>query len=699
MLKMTFDVAIALLLYFIPGYLLLAWIDFPALRGVNRFLLALATSLVIVPATFIMVGNLVHFQPGLWAWLALVLVLALGAWVLHRGKRRLPVSLAASGQEIRPARRLEQYAVVAFLALFAAVVNLPRLLMFFQGGQAMELGPWDETWHIQQLVSIARTGIPPAHYFFPSLDLGYYYGSWIYPAILGNLPFSPVSLLRAMSMHAYLQVFAFLGIIYVLLQLNIRSPWVRLAGIAFFTCMGGFDLFAKLPGVDNIEFWQRDPSWLSGGYLGMQISQFSTLYIWVPQHLAGGMVVLLLILLYRHLDMPIWLKLVCTGVLLGFCFTTSPFVFIGLCIAAGLVGAWNLGWLWQNRKIALLGIALAALVFTLIAWLPLRVYTQHGSSTIANDFRVPLLERFRGNTNANYLADKSLTLLGLPLVGGAMLIIDMGLMFILYLVWWGRRLFSGERLFRSTEDLVIGIQPLASLLIVFLITDPGSIGNISMRGMITSQILMALAGILTLDWITGLMNNAGTKRLALAYVFVCFFLAQSMSTLAELRSTSKKVLETAAWSKCGVTASLMGTYDPNYCIPKDAFRYVFWLNSNTPPDALILEEGPYSPDDSVKYRWLERARLLVPSASSSLSLIGYDNDFVLPAEWEQLIRQGGTATSVLQWYQALSFPGKGRDPVYLVTRQDTQPSSATGIPVYQDRFVKVYNLGVLGSAR
>jgi len=698
MLKMLFDIAVALVLYLIPGYLLLEWFDFPTLRGVNRFLVALGISLVIVPSTFLIVGNLVRFQPGLEAWLGLVLVLALGGWVLRLRKRRPHLDLVTSGQDLRPARRLEQVGVVVFLALFAAVVNLPRLLMFVQGSQAMELGPyWDETWHIQQLVSVARSGIPPAHYFFPSIDLGYYYASWILPAILGNLPFSPVSLMRAMSMHAYLQVFAFLGIVYLLLQLNVRSLWARLAGIAFFTLMGGFDLFAKLPGVDDIEYWLQHQGWVSGD-ANMQISQFSTLYMWVPQHLAGGMVALLMILLYKNLASPIRLKLVCTGILFGFCATTSPFVFLGLCIAAGLVGLWKLRWLWQNRSLAMPAIALAAVVFTFIAWFPIHIYTQKGGSLNPSDFRVSLIERFRGKSDDHYVADKYLAVLGLPLVGGALLIIDMGLMFILYVVWWGRRAFSSGPLFRSAEDLVLGLQPLASLMLVFLVADQGGGGNMTMRGMITAQILMALAAALTLDWLAGLVQNTGIRRFALPYVFVCFFVAQSASTLAELRTTSKKVLEIAAWDECGVIASLTGRSDPNYCLPKDAYRYVYWLNDHTPPGALILEEGPY-PLDHVKYRWLERARFLMPGDRSSLILHRNDSDFVLPAQWGRLLQQGGSATSVLELYQAADFPGKGRNPVYLVTRQGEPSAPADAQLVYQDDYVNVYSLGVLGQTR
>ena len=188
-----------------------------------------------------------------------------GHFISHRSlaKRRVPVHFinnsSSNSSSSLQAGRLEKWGVVIFLALFAAVINLPRLLMFFQGGNVMELGPYDENWHIQQLVSVARTGIPPYNYFFPSIHLGYYYGSWVYPAILGNLPILEVSLMRTMAIHAYLQIFAFLGLVYVLLQVNIRHSWVRLAGICFFTIMGGFDLFAKLPGVDDVEYWIRDP--------------------------------------------------------------------------------------------------------------------------------------------------------------------------------------------------------------------------------------------------------------------------------------------------------------------------------------------------------------------------------------------------------------------------------------------------------
>jgi hypothetical protein len=695
MLRMVYDVVIALVIYFVPGYLLLTWIDFPSLRGLNRHLLALCVSLVITPFSFIVVGNIVHIQPNLWSWLILVILLSLGSWLLRRTKRRLRVNFIngsiSNPSDSNGVSRLEKWGVVIFLALFAAVANLPRLLMFFQAGNVMELGPYDETWHIQQLVAVARTGIPPSNYFFPSIHLGYYYGSWVYPAILGNMPFLPVSLMRAMAIHAYLQIFAFLGLLYVLLQVNIRRPWVRLVGMSFFTVMGGFDLFAKLPGVDSIEFWIRDPGWLMNGSRTMQISQFFTLYMWVPQHLAGGMITLLLVLLYKNLDIPLWLKLVCTGVLFGFCITTSPFVFFGLSIAAGIVFFGNLRRLWRERTQVFIPIILAIVFFLLIAWSPLRLYALHNSSLIYNNVQIALVERFRGNTNINIIIDKLLTMFGLPLVASAMLIIDMGLMFILYIVWWLKRLFSREAGLRTTQDVVLGFQPLVSLIFIFMVTDRGGGSNVAMRSMIPAQILITLAAILVIDWLANLIQGNTAKRLVIIYVFICFLLAQSVSALAELRTNTKKVIQIAAWTECGVLASVNGSFDLDYCLPNDAWRYVFWLNTHTPQDALILEDGPYG-DDYVKFRWLERERLLVPYESINQSLHYYDSDFILPSEWERMIAQGNDTMNALQWYQVLDFPGKGRHPVYLVTRQQDQAPPGSGNPVYQDDYVSIYSL-------
>ncbi len=668
MSRLILDVVMALVIYLIPGYIVLDWLGLRDLRGINRLVVALSLSLVIVPVTFILFGNIIPFQPGLFAWLILVvLLIGVSVFLRFRGLRR-PVSLNARYETGKKPSWVENYGVYAFFLVFAAFTNLPRILMIMKGGQALDLGPWDETWHITQLVSVARTGIPPSHYFFPSIRLGYYYGSLILPAILGNLPGAlSISLLRAMGIHVFIQVFTFLGLVYVILQYNFKQAWVRLAGISFFTVMGGFDLFARLPKVDYIDWWQLDAQWLIGK---IQISQFPTLYSWVPQHLAGGMVLLLLILIYKNTSLPLVIKLASTSILLAFCFMTSPFVFLALALATAIVFLAEWRWLWQNRTRTLVWLAIMAVLFLSVTWLSIFIYAGHNGSISLNDLRINVLERFRGNTALYKHLDEALTLVGLPLVGGFMLFIDMGLAFLIYVIWWGKRILSGKRLFNTTEDILLGVFPPVCMILVFIFADQGTGGNLAMRGLIPAQIFMVFAAVQVLGELEGFFQRIGWRRWILAYVFLCFFVGQAFSTYTEVHSTSVKIVKLAIWHNCGWGALFRSaeSYD-DYCIGNSSLRYINWLNQYTPTDALVLEMGPF-PADTTKFRWLERNRFLVPADAYQFFYFSFDNDFILPKDWNNLIASGPKSSNVLDWYRAINFRGKGRQPVYLVTRQE-----------------------------
>jgi hypothetical protein len=690
MLRLVLDVVLALLIYLIPGIIVLDWVGLRDLRGINRLVVALALSMVIVPVTFILIGNIIPFQPGLFAWLILVVLLIGVSFLLRYRGLRGQVRLGGASETGGKPSWVEIYGVYAFLIAFAAFTNLPRILMIFKGGQALDLGPWDETWHIAELISVARTGIPPTHYYFPSLQLGYYYGSWILPAILGNLPGSfSVSLLRAMGIHVFIQIFTFLGLVYVILQTNFKSAWVRLAGISLFTVMGGFDVFARLPKVDYVDWWQLDAQWLIGK---IQISQFPTLFSWVPQHLAGGMVLLLLILIFKNTNLPVVLKLVSTSVLLAFCFMTSPFVFLALALATAIVFLAEWRRLWQNRTRTLGWLAIMAVLFLSVTWFAIFVYAGHNGKIIPNELRINIFERFRGNTSLNGFMDKTLTMLGLPLVGGFMLFIDMGLAFLIYLFWWGKRIISGKPLFNSTEEVLLGVFPPLCIILVFLYADQGGGGDLAMRGLIPTQILVVFAAVQVLGDLAGFVQNIGWRRWILVYVFLCFFVGQAFSTYTEVHSTSVKIVKLALWSDCGWGSLFRSdaSYD-DYCIGNSPLRYINWLNQYSPTNALILEMGPF-PEDRTKYRWLERNRFLVPTTASQLFYFSFDMDFILPKDWNNLIASGPKTTNVLDWYKAINFRGKGTQPVYLVTRQAGQAPPQAGSPVYQDQYVKIYHL-------
>jgi len=261
------------LIYLLPGYAISLLVKLPHNSTVNRTFLSLCLSLVVVPYTFMVVGNLHNIIPNLPALVTFLGIILFFAWLLKKFNRRIALQFLTRDRNPILKTSLEGVVVWSLIFSYAAITNLPRLAMFLQGDSTLSVNPWDETWHLAQLISVARTGIPPQHYFFPTTPLAYYYGSWIYPAILGNLPDLNISLARAMAIHSFLITVAFLGLVYTLLSHNVKSSWGRLLGMLFFTILGGFDLYAQFPAINDVDWWVGKAYWLVPA---AQISQFTT---------------------------------------------------------------------------------------------------------------------------------------------------------------------------------------------------------------------------------------------------------------------------------------------------------------------------------------------------------------------------------------------------------------------------------------
>lgn len=682
MANLIVTICAAVLLYYLPGFAFLQLADLQPRRKLTQAYLSLALSLVVVPYFFQAVGNIFPFIPNGYSLALLVILLLAAAWLLKRLGLRPVIRL--EGDEGQPgwAGILEQAGVSLFILLFALVALLPRLDMFFQGGAAGMVNPWDETWHLAQLTSVARTGIPPQHYLFPSIRLSYYYASWIYPAILGNLPLLQISLSRAMAIQAYVQVFAFLGAVYCFLRFNFKGWWVRLVGLSFFSVMGGFDLYASINNPNNAEWWQKGAKWLVSNN---QISQFVTLYAWVPQHLAGGMAFILGLLVWRNLRSSLLVKFMITALLFAFCFTTSPFVFLASAIAAAFYLIYNLkivfDGLHEHFKQYALICGLFAVIFLLAGWYALLGLTQRSGSIGLNDVRVPLVGFVLGQNPKTAIIDHLLTLIGFPLVAFWIGLIELGLPFLLYVAWLVRKISSGEKIFSEAFDFVLAIFPLTYLFLVFILRDYGGGGDFSMRGMIPAQILILFSGLYLLDK-PGWLPHPAWKRLVLAWLFSCFLIAQGVSAYAEVRSDAVDTIKFERANGIGDRPA-----------PKDyPLYYIIWLNQNTPENALILEDGCMSVDDSAAYRWLERSRFIPPACSEKMALFPRDADFIMNKEWHGLYESTSGSGDILAMYEAISFRQKGQVPVYLVSWGKDPKWSSLGSPVFEDTYVNVYRV-------
>ncbi len=670
-----------LIAYVLPGLAAQSIVDLKGLGWGGRLVLAVSLSVTGVPYVLVAVGNLLPFRPNLTHVVILIMVLlAVGVMVRAAGKSPR-VEFRPRNGGAWPPSRVEWILAGCFVLVFAAFVSLPRLEMFIHGNQARVAATWDEYWHIAELTSVARSGIPPHHYFFPDASLVYYYWSWVLPAALGNQFLGQVSLARALAIHGYIQVAMFLGMGYVLIRTNTRSWFGRILGMSFFSFAGGFDYFAAFGSFatigQDIEWWQAGVRWL---HSGIQFSSFPTLYVWVPQHVAGGFAFLLGLVMWRHIRANPWIKAACLGWLLAFAAGTSAFVALFSLIALVL---WALMYRrvlhgWKAAGIA----ATAAGILAVGAWQQALLTLSHSGQIVLSDFRVPFVELFYGIASGRaVLVDRFLTLFAFPVVGSWIMLIEYGLMFAIFLSWL---LWRGWRE-RGVWYRFAAVFPVVSLVLVFHLSDRGGGGNFAMRGFIPAQILMAMVAAHAVDaWPLAKMKLG--IRAVFGYLLLTVFLIGGISWGLDLVQLARDPVGSALHVN-GVVKFLRVNIaaDPGW---PGELEYIHWLNANTPEESLVVESGPL-PRDEPQFRLLERMRFISVLDATKLTYSHYDLDVAL-ADLAEGASTGDDTTDVLEQALQSNYTQATNPPVFLVARRGRY--DGVGTRVYEDEYVTVYSI-------
>jgi hypothetical protein len=667
--------------YILPGFAAQSIVKLKGLGWGGRVILAVSLSVVVVPYVLVAVGNFIHFRPSLAHIIILSLVLLTIGFLLRVARKNPLVEFRPRNGGAWPPSRAEWILACGFVLGFAALVSLPRLDMFVHGNQAGVAATGDEYWHIAELTSVARSGIPPRHYFFPDSSLVYYYWSWVLPAALASQFLGQVSLARALAIHGFIQVALFLGMAYMLMRANTRSRLGWALGMGFFSFVGGLDYFATFPssatmGLD-IEWWQDGVRWLRSD---IQLSSFPTLYAWVPQHVAGGFAFLLGLVMWRHIRANWWIKAACLGWLLAFAFGTSAFVALFGLVALVI---WALMYRRAFRSWKVVGIAAAAAGFLALGgWQQALLTLSHSGRIALSDFRVPFVELFYGITSGKAdLVDRFLTLFAFPVVGTWILLIEYGLMFAIFLSWL---LWRGWRE-RGIWFRFGAVFPIASLVLVFHLRDQGGGGNFAMRGIIPAQIIMAVIAAHAVDgW--ALAKTKPGMRVAFGYLLLTFLLVGGISWGLDVQQLARDPVGSALHVN-GVVKVLRVDIAAEPGWPGE-LDYIHWLNANTPEDSLIVESGPL-PEDNRRFRMLERMRFI--SVSDAMNLAYWDYDLALaPAKLAERMYLGEDDTDVL--YQALhsKYAQSSDAPLYLVARGAER--EGLGAPVYEDEFVAIYSI-------
>jgi hypothetical protein len=677
-MRVALFVVEAALAYVLPGWLALHLVELPRASRWLRLALAVPVSLVIVPFLLVAASNFIPLRPNPFWLTALVALLGVGVVLLRRSRRVPRLGLRArDGAGGIAVSRGEALLAGAFILLFTLAINLPRLDFLVNGNLATWGGSGDEYWHLAELVSVARSGLPPHHYFFPDQPLVYYYWSWIYPAILANTPGLGVSLARALAVHAIVQTGAFVGLSWYLLRLNFRSRLARWGGLWALTLAGGFDFFATLS-MYKVEDWQRRVVWLVSNN---QISSFPTLFMWVPQHVAGAMAFVMALLLWRNVRAPAIVRAVILALLAGFCLGSSAFIFLSMAIA-GLVWMLLHTRLWWRVK-AIGPMAWAAGLFAIGAGRQVLMSLAQSGGIKVNEFRVPMLEGFLETSSPLFQSlDRWLSLLGFPLVLAWVMLVEIGLPFALYSVW----LFTRGLRERGRWARFIMFFPLLYLILTIVFTHGGPGRNFVTRGSVPAQIGIVLGAALLLAQV----NWRGLGRLQrgfITYAAAVAVLTQSLTPFFDLRTRSLQAIGRAAHAEQAVQVAGITIGTPPTPWPAQ-FEYIRWINTHTPVEALIVETGRI--EDDTRFRLLERMRLVTYSMASEMSLMSVDLELLDPVRW-QAARDVSEAAAPLELLAASEYARMRRVPVYMVERE--KADDPAGEVVYEDGFVRVVLIG------
>jgi hypothetical protein len=664
------------LVYLLPGFALQSVVK---LRGVGwggRIVLAICLSIVVVPFSFVTVGNVMPFRPNMIHLCILSAILLLGGLALKVAGRRPTIVFRPRNAGAWPPTLAEWILAACFVIGFAALVNLPRIDMLAHGDQAVVAATFDEYWHIAELTSLARSGIPPSHYFFPDSNLVHYYWSWVIPATVANGLAGHVALARSMAVQSFVQVVMFLGLAYVLIRANTRSRLARAMGIGFFSIIGGFDYFTTMT---KVEQWQGDVPWL---HSRLEFSSFPTLYEYVPQHLAGGFAVLVGLVVWRNARANKWIRAGSIGVLLAFAFGTSAYVFMFAVLALAVWGFLYRRAVVGKGMVTTLGMVAALLVIG--GWRQGLLTLSHSGHIVLSNFRVPLVESFLGVTTGSVdWVDRVLTLSTFPVVGTWIMLIEYGVGFAIYFWWLVSR--------RWREQGVWGkfgaVFPILSLFLVFLLRDDGGGNNFAMRGFIPGQIIMAVFAAEAVDHWNLTKMGSGT-RVAMGYAIVTAILAGGVSWGIGLQTLARGPLGSAFQVEDKVR--MLGVDLASRPRWPAFLDYIHWINANTPEDALVIEVGPL-PEDDPRFRMLERMRFVALKDAQRLTWAFHDFELA-PADLVTRVGDPNDDEDVLEQARQSAYFRSRHPPVYLVARGGQY--SEFGVPVYQDEFAAVYEISL-----
>lgn len=278
-------------------------------------------------------------------------------------------------------------ALIGWAALLAVLRLIPYTAQSLTGRLAGAVH-FDDNWHFQELASLVTSDrFPPLLNFQPDTHLHFYYVAWMPAAAVAELfQLLDVSAIKlAYGIGALLLDLSAVLIVVVFLR-HVVAPGRRGAAVVALLLAGAVPDGVAVLGRwatavatgDAPRDWLAHAEWWQVGYgIPNQLSNLTTLLVWVPHHLIGGTALLLAVVVATE---PLTLKpraaptaMLAAGLLVGFAAFASVFALIG-----GLVALSPLLMRFATRPMAVVALGAAALVATPLAYLYLHADSAGG---------------------------------------------------------------------------------------------------------------------------------------------------------------------------------------------------------------------------------------------------------------------------------------------------------------------------------
>jgi hypothetical protein len=233
---------------------------------------------------------------------------------------------------------------------------------------------------------------------------------------------------------------------------------------------------------------------------------------------------------------------------------------------------------------------------------------------------------------------------------------------------------------------VVMVFPLALLTLTFLFRDTSNANNFSRNAAIPAQLFVVVGGIYVFD--SQLWRKQSRKRkVVMGYLLAIGVASQLITPIVQINYSSRQSI--GAVLKVDKPVAFL--WMPVAALPAafpDSLQYIIWANTSTPKNSVFVEE-PVTEDD-VRYRRLERIRMLNPNSIVSMDYLSQDFELLSAKDLSELsIQYEGRTT--LEYLHVSPYMAANMPPVYYVSRSGARTD--LGDPVYQDEFVIIYSLG------